>query len=50
MNRSQLSVGAVQKAIGVLIDYDLIERRSDRTYQLVDALLAQWLVQRPPTW
>ena len=50
LNRSQLSVGAVQKAIGVLIDYDLIERRSDRTYQLVDALLAQWLVQRPPTW
>ncbi|HNW85020.1 MAG TPA: hypothetical protein PKH46_05820 [Candidatus Cryosericum sp.] len=50
LNRSQLSVGAIQKAIGVLIDYDLIERRPDRTYHLVDALLAQWLVQRPEVW
>lgn len=47
LSASQLSVGAVQKAIRVLIDYDLIERRSDRQYQLVDALLAQWLTRRP---
>jgi hypothetical protein len=50
LNRSQLSVGAVQKAIRVLVDYDLIERRPNRQYQLVDALLAQWLTQQPPTW
>lgn len=50
LSRSQLSVGAVQKAIRALINYDLIERRENREYQLVDALLAQWLTQRPPTW
>jgi DNA-binding MarR family transcriptional regulator len=50
LSRSQLSVGAVQKAIRVLIDRDLIERRSNQNYQLVDALLAQWLTQQPPTW
>ncbi|MGB9666881.1 MAG: AAA family ATPase [Candidatus Cryosericum sp.] len=50
LSKSQLSVGAVQKAIRVLIDRDLIERRPNRQYQLVDALLAQWLTQRPPTW
>jgi hypothetical protein len=50
LSRSQLSVGAVQKAIRVLIDRDLIERTSNQNYQLVDALLAQWLTQQPPTW
>jgi hypothetical protein len=50
LSRSQSSVGAVQKAIAVLVDYDLIERRPDRQYQLVDTLLAQWLTQQPPTW
>lgn len=50
LSKSQLSVGAVQKAIRVLIDRDLIERQPNRQYQLVDALLAQWLTQRPPTW
>ena len=50
LNKSQLSVGAVQKAIRVLVDYDLVERRPNQNYQLVDALLAQWLTQRPPTW
>lgn len=50
LSRSQSSVGAVQKAILVLTDFDLIERRPDRQYQLVDALLAQWLTQQPPTW
>jgi len=50
LSKSQLSVGAVQKAIRALIDRDLVERRPDQNYQLVDALLAQWLTQRPPTW
>jgi len=50
LTKSQLSVGAVQKAIRVLIDRDLVGRRLDQNYQLVDALLAQWLTQQPPTW
>lgn len=50
LSRSQLSVGAAQKAIRALVDYDLVEWRPDRIYQLVDALFAQWLTQQPPTW
>jgi hypothetical protein len=50
LSKSQLSVGAVQKAISALIERDLVERRPNQNYQLVDALLAQWLTQQPPTW
>jgi len=50
LSRSQLSVGAVQKAVRVLVDFDLIERWFNRQYQLIDVLLTQWRTQRPPMW
>lgn len=40
LTTNQLSVRAVQKAVRVLIGYDLIERRPDRQYQRVDAPVA----------
>jgi uncharacterized protein len=43
LERHQLSVGGIQKALKTLLNRDLVEKTEDRSYRLTDPILATWL-------